>query len=68
MSAPRRRGSAGHWLLTFVLVIQVSGCISGRVVPVGTLQSIEPRVKAVALAPDGGVFADQGDGAPRGSN
>jgi hypothetical protein len=58
MNRTRRRSSPGPWLLTFILVIHVSGCTSGRVAPVGTLESMEPPLKAVALAPAGGVFAD----------
>jgi len=58
MSDPRPRGSPLPWLLTLVLAMQVTGCTAGRIVPVGTWQSAGPQLKAVALAPDGGVFAD----------
>ena len=58
MSHPQRQRFRGCWLLTLVLVMHVSGCTAGRVVPVGALQSVDSRLKTVALAPDGGVFAD----------
>jgi len=58
MSEPWRRGSLGAWIFILALAMQVSGCTAGRIVPVGTLRSVAPPLKAVALAPDGGVFAD----------
>src|SRR5262245_53387702 len=35
-----------------------NGCSAGRVISVGRFPSIDPPIKAIALDPNGGIFAD----------
>ena len=44
--------------LTLVLVLLLGGCAASRVTSVGPLQSIQPALATIALAPQGGIFAD----------
>jgi hypothetical protein len=45
-------------LVAFSLVWLLNGCAAGRVVAVGHFPSIDPSFKTIALAPNGGIFAD----------
>jgi hypothetical protein len=45
-------------ILDLCLVFLLSGCSVARVTPVGGLRSIDPPFKTIAIAPQGGVFAD----------
>jgi hypothetical protein len=45
-------------LLALALVLLLNGCATSRAVPVGRLQSIAPPLTTIALAPNGGVFAN----------
>jgi hypothetical protein len=49
---------SGCWLVAVFLVVQLSGCTAGRVIPVGSFRSLEPPLKTIALAPSGAIFAD----------
>jgi hypothetical protein len=49
---------SGLWLLVLLLLLQGSGCIAGRVQPVGNFQALDPPLRTIALAPQGGIFAD----------
>jgi len=49
---------SGLRLLALFLLLQGSGCTAGRVLAVGNIQGFDPPLKAIALAPQGGVFAD----------
>jgi len=44
--------------LALVLVLLLDGCSASRVSSVGHLQSIQPAPTTIALAPQGGIFAD----------
>ena len=45
-------------LVGLSLVWLLNGCATGRVVAVGLFPSIDPPLKTIALAPNGGIFAD----------
>jgi hypothetical protein len=45
-------------LLMLCLVLLLNGCAASRVTPVGRFHSIEPPLTRIALAPNGGTFAD----------
>ena len=45
-------------LLVLSLVWLLYGCAAGRVLPVGRFQAINPPLTTIALAPNGGIFAD----------
>jgi hypothetical protein len=49
---------SGLRLLALILLLQGGGCMAGRVLAVGNLQALDPPLKEIALAPQGGVFAD----------
>jgi hypothetical protein len=49
---------SGRWIVAAFLAVQVSGCTAGRVIAVGSLQSLDSPPKTIALAPSGAVFAD----------
>jgi hypothetical protein len=49
---------SARWPLALALAVLLGGCATGRIVSVGNLRSFQPPLKTVALAPDGGVFAD----------
>jgi hypothetical protein len=48
----------GLRLLALLLLLQGGGCTAGRVLAVGDFQGFDPPLKTIALAPEGGVFAD----------
>lgn len=50
--------STRRLILMLSLVSLVSGCVAGRVTPVGRFPSVDPPFKTMALAPSGGTFAD----------
>ena len=52
-----KRSKAGT-LSAFSLMVLLSGCAAGRATPVGHLQSIDPPLQTIALAPNSGLFAD----------
>jgi hypothetical protein len=52
-----KKSSAGP-LLTLVLVALLSGCAANRVISIGHLPSFRPALTTIALAPQGGTFAD----------
>lgn len=55
----RRTGVlSGRWLLALLLLLQGGGCAAGRVRAVGDFQALDPPLQTIALAPQGGVFAD----------
>lgn len=54
----RMAGGSGLRLLALLLLLQGSGCTAGRVLAVGNFQALDPPPKTIALAPQGGVFAD----------
>jgi hypothetical protein len=58
MSRARPGTGSGRWIVAVFLAAQVSGCTAGRVILVGSFQSIESPPKTIALAPSGAVFAD----------
>jgi len=58
MRAPTREACLARAFLVLCSVLFLSGCASGRVTPVGRLQSIAPQLTRIALAPNGGTFAD----------
>jgi hypothetical protein len=45
-------------VLALALVLLLNGCAANRAISVGHLQSIHPVLKTIALAPNGGIFAD----------
>jgi hypothetical protein len=49
---------SGHPLLVLSLLLLLSGCAAGQVTSVGSFQSLDPPLKTIALAPNGGIFAD----------
>jgi hypothetical protein len=49
---------SGLRLLALLLLLQGVGCTAGRVLAVGDFQGFDPPLKTIALAPQGGVFAD----------
>lgn len=58
MRQSRPGARSGRWIVALFLVVQVSGCTAGRVIPVGNFQAIDPPLKTIALAPNGATFAD----------
>jgi hypothetical protein len=44
--------------LALALLLLLCGCASMRAISVGHLQSIQPALRIIALAPQGGLFAD----------
>jgi hypothetical protein len=57
MTALTLQGSRVY-LLMLSLVLLLNGCLTSRAIPVGGFQSIEPPLQTLALAPNGGLFAD----------
>jgi hypothetical protein len=49
---------SGRWLLALLLLLHGGGCTAGRVRAVGNFQALDPPLQTIALAPQGGVFAD----------
>jgi hypothetical protein len=47
-----------HLLVVLSLLWLLNACAAGRVLPVGRFQSIDPPLRTIALAPNGGIFAD----------
>jgi hypothetical protein len=45
-------------LLALALVLLLHGCATSRAIPVGPWPSIKPPLKTIALAPNGGIYAD----------
>jgi hypothetical protein len=52
-----REAATLRLLVVLSLLWLVDGCASGRVMPVGRTP-IDPPLKTIALAPNGGIFAD----------
>ena len=53
-----REASTVRPFVVLSLVWLFNGCAAGRVITVGSFQSLEPPLKTIALAPNGGIFAD----------
>jgi hypothetical protein len=53
-----REAATLRLLVVLSLLWLVDGCAAGRVMPVGRFPSIDPPLKTIALAPNGGIFAD----------
>jgi hypothetical protein len=53
-----REGATLRLLVVLSLLWVVDGCAAGRVKPVGGFPSTDPPLKTIALAPNGGIFAD----------
>jgi hypothetical protein len=47
-----------HLLVALSLLWLLDGCAAGRVMSVGRFPAIDPPLKTIALAPNGGIFAD----------
>ena len=45
-------------LLALSLMLLLNGCAAGWGIPVGRFQPMDPPLKTIALAPNGGIFAD----------
>jgi hypothetical protein len=58
MSRYRTGVRCGLRLLALLLLLQGGGCTAGRVLAVGNFQGFDSSLKTIALAPEGGVFAD----------
>ena len=58
MSRTRLEASPRRLWAMLSLLWLMNGCAAGRVTPVGPFPFIDPPFKTIALAPNGGIFAD----------